>query len=831
MYVGWNLKTCVALNNKESVVLPAGGFGKKLKLPRIGRIILLVLSPLALGFIALAAALFLSPKPLLINHGGASQAIYDNKGNLLRLSLSSDEKYRLWTPFAKISERLVQATLLYEDRHFYRHLGINPFSLLRAALRTYLLRGKRSGGSTISMQLARLRFAINSRSISGKLDQIFRALQLERHYTKKEILEAYLNLAPYGENIEGVGAASRVYFNKRPTNLTSLEAITLAVIPQNPTRRRPGPLSNLGEKDPLSKARERLFSLWIKEHPEDENLHRELSLPFRPFKRSELPFRSPHFVEQVLANYPDSAELEATLDPELQALAEQALMTFVASNGYQGISNASLLLVDWRTMAVRALVGSADYKNTSIQGQVDGTRAKRSPGSALKPFVYGLAIDEGLIHPKSILKDTPASFAAYDPENFDGEFVGPIDATQALIRSRNLPTVQLANKLSGDGFYGFLKRAKIKDLKDPNFYGLSLTLGGVEVSLQELVSLYASLVNAGELSPLVFLKSKVKGDRSVSSSLKLFSSEASFLVLDMLADNPRPGDANTEEAEGAFPVAWKTGTSFGFRDAWAVGVFGEYVLGVWVGNFDGKGNPLFVGRESAGKLFFDIVDAIHIQRGITRVGKNPGLLHLRKVKICPVSGELPGPFCKHLMETWFIPGKSPIRTCSVHREITIDDQTGLRACHGQAEQIHQAVFEFWPSDLLHLFRRAGIPRQVPPPYSPQCRGTESFGVRPEITSPQRGLTYQIRLSHLKDDPVVADGSAHQQLTTDEPIPFRAVTDADAKHIYWFVDERLVGKTVPSEPLFWKPSSGHFIIRAVDDQGRSDSRELVVEMVE
>jgi penicillin-binding protein 1C len=756
-------------------------------------------------------------KPLLFNASAGSQAVYDAKGGLLRLSLSSDEKFRLWTPLPEVSPYLIKATLLYEDRSFFEHSGVDLSALVRAFVRTYLLRTSRMGGSTISMQLARLRFALNSKTPVGKLEQILRALQLEFYFTKEQILEAYFNLAPYGENIEGIGAASRIYFGKKPQDLSLQEALSLAVVPQNPNRRKPTARGALP-----SEARARLAASWRRAYPEESAQGQDLDLPLVASERRTLPFRAPHFVEHVLQRV-DAANVSTTLDPELQEMSERALRSFVESRKNLGIQNASLLLIDWRTMAILGYVGSSDFHDSRIEGQVDGTKGRRSPGSALKPFVYAMAMDEGIIHPRSILKDTPASFAAYDPENFDKEFLGPISATYALVRSRNLPAVQIANQLQGDGFYRFLKQARIGALREKDFYGLSLTLGGAEVSLQELVQLYAMLAQGGELRPLTFTPNK-QGVPQDPSKIRLLSPEASFLTLSMLSRNPRPSEANVEDENRPFPVAWKTGTSFGFRDAWAVGVFGEYVLGVWVGNFDGRANPAFVGRESAGELFFSLMDAIKLQRGVSASWANPHRLHLKKEKVCSVSGQLPGPFCKHLTDTWFIPGKSPIATCAVHREVLVDDQSGLRACE-ERPGTHREVFEFWPSDLLTLFRQAGLPRKVPPSFSPECKGGESFGVRPDIVSPQRGIVYQLRLAHLSQS---KEGET-LELTTDEPIPLKAVADADTQFLFWFVDSALVGKARPGEAVFWKPGPGTFIVRVVDDQGRSDSREVKVEV--
>jgi penicillin-binding protein 1C len=424
----------------------------------------------------------------------------------------------------------------------------------------------------------------------------------------------------------------------------------------------------------------------------------------------------------------------------------------------------------------------------------------------LKPFIYGLALDGGLINPETMLEDTSLTISSWNPENFDRDFVGPISATDALVRSRNLPAVQLANRLPAPGLYGFLEQAHIGGIRSPDFYGLALALGGAEVRLDELVRLYAMLAGGGVDRDLVLTR-----DDRPRSGARLLSPEASYLVLDMLRSNPRPGDEmTTSTVRHRQPVAWKTGTSFGFRDAWAVGVAGRFVLGVWVGNFDGTPNPALVGREAAGPLFFGIVDAL---RGTGEPLPPPrppaGLVH---TDVCALSGAAPGPHCPGRKSTWVIAGRSPIATCAVHREIAIDTETGLRACPDQREHVRHETYEFWPSHLLALFRRVGIARRTPPPYAPTCAERSVVGRPLRIDSPQPPLVYAVR-----------DGEPDE-------IPFSAVADADGRRVSWFVDDAFVGQSEPGGTLFWPAHPGRFVLRAVDELGRSLTQPLAVELV-
>ncbi len=750
-------------------------------------------------------------RPSLQEGISSSQAVYDRDGHLLRLTLSSDQKYRLWLPLAQMAPEIIESTLLLEDRHFRSHLGVNPVSALRAAWQTYFSGGRRVGGSTLTMQLARIKYGMVSRSPRGKLAQMARSLWLELLYSKDEILEAYLNLVPYGGNIEGVGAASLIYFQKEPSRLTLGEALALAVIPQNPIKRG---LTSGQAPPPLLQARAKLFSRWQETHPKDPKLaETEIRLGLQSHRASELPFLAPHFVQQLLSRNTGERQIRSTLNLKYQKLFERVASHYVASKKSRGLRNVSALLIDHSKMEVLASLGSVNYFDSSIQGQVDGTQAKRSPGSALKPFLYALAMDQGLIHPQSILKDAPSHFGAFDPENFDGKFVGPISAHDALIHSRNIPAVSLANQLKETTLHGLLRKAGVTRLRDEKFYGLSIALGGAEVTMEELATLFATLANGGILQPL--RKRAQDPEPPGIKGQKLFTPEAAFLVSHILQDNPR-SDQNfhSQWTRDQVPVAWKTGTSHGYRDAWAAGTFLNYTLVVWAGNFDGEGNPNLIGKEIAGPLLFQLVDAI-LTTPQPQMTPLPlvSATQLTRIRVCGISGELPGPHCKHQRSTWFIPGKSPILTCQVHRKIELAANSGLRACKATKGPIRTDVYEVWPSDLLKLFKLAGVPRRSPPAFEPKCgigERTET-GTAPFITSPRDGLVYAVRST----------------ATQNNNLPLAATTDGEAREVFWFANERFLGKAKGGETLFWKPKPGRFVIRAVDDHGRASSRELRV----
>ena len=764
-----------------------------------------------LGAALAASVVWLAlPRPELLGAVSFSRAVFDRSGALIRLTLAEDGRFRLPTDLRSVNPLLIEATLFQEDRHFWRHPGVNPLSLVRAAFRTYVMGDRRVGGSTVTMQVARLRFRIHSRTFPGKVVQILRALQLERHYTKRELLEAYLTLAPYGANIESAAAASRIYFGREVSELTLDQALTLAVLPQSPTRRSPSD----GSAE-LLRARDALLERWVVRHPLSESQRSAIALPLEVGSRSQLPFRAPHFARFVLKKHAGRPRIFSTLDLELQSNLEALLRSYVERGRSRGLRNASALLVDTVSMEVRALVGSADFGDAEIHGQVDGTRAKRSPGSALKPFVYALALDQGLIHPRTMLEDAPQSFGTFNPENFDNDFRGPMTASDALVHSRNVPAVALAARLGDRDLYALLEDAKISELRERNFYGVATVLGGVEVSMVELVELYAMLANGGVHRRLRHTLLEPEG----TASRKL-GPEASLLTLRMLETNPRPASAlDNRWVVPRGPVAWKTGTSHGFRDAWAVGLFGPYVLAVWVGNFDGRGDPALVGRTAAGPLLFEIVDALAVRSENLANAYEAGSasLNLTQTEVCAVSGGLPGESCTHRVRTWFVPGRSPIARCEVHRRIAIEEATGLRACAQRRLPSRDEIHEFWNSDLRGLFARAGLPRKLPPPYHPECgiQDSSSDGVAPRITSPRSQLTYSLRSG--SGDPA--------------QIGFTAVADGDVRQLYWFLDGKLLGRSDPTKAFYWTPEPGHFIVRAVDGRGRSDAESIRVVMVE
>ncbi|MBQ7456525.1 MAG: penicillin-binding protein 1C [Desulfovibrio sp.] len=723
-------------------------------------------------------SLGLVPLPHPLEGRDFSTIVRDREGKCLRMTLTKDEKYRLRMDLVRLPAWALDKVVAYEDRFFWYHPGVNVFAILRSLV-TMLGGGRRMGGSTLTMQTVRLAYGVETKHVLGKLKQIFLALVLERKYSKAEILEAYFSLAPYGGNVEGLEAAAAVYFHTEAARLTQWEAEALMLVPQNPVLRRP----SADNPRFMEVVRREVFH-----GDEVPRLHIHTT--------RDLPFLAPHFVEEVLAGNVGQ-NLVTTLDSAKQKLLERGVERFIARHTAYGIHNCAALLVHWPSHEVRALVGSAHFQRM----QVDGTKIRRSPGSTLKPFIYALALEQGLIHPMTLLVDTPKSFRGYDPENFDHSFMGPVSATTALRMSRNVPAIALASRLRNPDLYDFLVAAGVSLQKSREYYGLALVLGGAEVTMREEAALYAMLANRGVWKPLRFLKAEPE-----PFGKQLLSPEASFLTLSMLTE-----EVVRSKGQRLF-VRSKTGTSNGFRDAWTCGCIGSYVLVVWVGNFDNSPNPLFVGARIAEPFFMEIARSLAWAEPMEDVLREPWPgINVEKIPVCRETGDIDTSLCAEKTQTWFIPGVSPIQNTGIYRKIRVSTKTGLRLCEEMStEEAEERVWAFWPSELAVLFDRAGTPKPPPPPFDPACSPMIS-GNPPTIRTPKLGLTYHASF--------LAGGVAHLGLM--------AHAEADVGILHWYIDGQWVAKTLPGAIASISLSPGSYRVMVVDDHNRSSFRMLRV----
>lgn len=691
-----------------------------------------------------------------------SDAYLDRNGELLKVYLTKDEKYRIFSPLSNFTNEFISAVLEQEDKRFYQHNGINFPSLVRAFTETYIKKTRTIGGSTITMQTAKLLYKINTKNIFGKLSQIFLALYLEYKFSKNEILEAYLNLVSCGRNIEGFYAGGIYFFGKEISALTMDQIIMLCVLPQNPQKRCP---SKNCFPDDLLNAMNRLG--------ESLNCPNYIAPEIKCF----FPENAKHFTRFLHLNSTEKSitQKKVSIDLSLQNILEKNI------HGTKE-NNCAAILLNAKSMEIEAYVGSKDFWNKEISGQVDGIISRRSPGSALKPFVYALAMDQGVIHSDSLLADTPTSFGNYSPDNYEGNFKGPISARDALLNSQNIPAVYLESIINPD-VYDFLNFGEIKNLKDKNFYGVSIALGTVEISPLEMASLYAMILNDGT-------KRKIKyfpNEKTVDENKSFLSKESCFITKKILEENTPP--IERKSLANKVPLGFKTGTSYRFRDAWTVGFFADYVLCVWIGNFNGK-DGYFIGRQNAAPLFTEIADEIILEKKLmNKINSEKVLEDVSIIDVCSISGAIPNENCLSTKKAYFIPGVSPINKCSVHRMIS--------------ENGKNYVAEFWRSDFLELFEKAGLPRT-------NAKIDRQYRTNPpQIQSP------------------LADTEYFVDKNNRDSIILQADADYGVENLFWFIDNQLIAKTKPNEKYQWKAECGKYTLTVVDSNGMGNSRALVV----
>jgi penicillin-binding protein 1C len=517
-----------------------------------------------------------------------SKTVVDREGRLLRPYATSDGRWRLPAEAADVDPRFLALLFAYEDQRFYVHHGVDPLALGRAALHWVTSGHIVSGGSTLTLQVARLLEPRRERTLAAKMRQIARAFELDYALSKERILALYLSLAPYGGNLEGVRAASFAYFGKEPRRLTLGEAALLVALPQSPESRRPD-RSQTAARHARDHVLDRLVA-GDALSPQDAARAKAEPVPAR---RRPMPALAPHAADDILADQPAQQRHRLTIDAPLQRVLEQLARERAQALG-EAISVA-LVAVDHETGEVRARIGSADYFNERRAGQVDMTRALRSPGSTLKPFIYGLGFEDGLIHPETLIDDRPARYGDYAPENFDLTYQGTVTVRRALQLSLNVPAVAILDRVGTQRLAVRLRQAGAGlVLPKGEAPGLAMGLGGVGIRLADLTMLYAGLARGGEAMPLI-----ERADAPRQAPRRLIDPVAAWYVGNVLIGAPPPDNAPYGR------IAFKTGTSYGYRDAWAVGFDGGMTIGVWVGRADGTPVPGLLGRTAAAPILFD----------------------------------------------------------------------------------------------------------------------------------------------------------------------------------------------------------------------------------
>ncbi|MCL6590294.1 MAG: penicillin-binding protein 1C [Firmicutes bacterium] len=730
-----------------------------------------------------------------------STLVFDRNQKLMYAFTSKDGMWRIRASLGEISPLLQKYLIMYEDQWFYWHPGVNPLALLRALCKNLAARRVVYGGSTITMQIARI-MEPKKRTWVNKLIEVFRSFQLEQRYSKRELLEIYFNIAPYGGNIEGVAAAAWIYFGKEPTQLSAAEAALLAVIPNSPTRLRP-------DLDPhkAKKARDKLLKRLQQRGMLSEREYREALAEKTPGARLPWPKIAPHLCYELKRRYPEVARIHTTVNLPTQVLAQEMLKAHVNSLHSSGITNGAVVILNNKTHQLIAAVGSADFSNAADQGQVNGFLAPRSPGSALKPFVYALGLDRGLITPQHYLEDVPVDFSGYCPENYDRSYSGLVSARDALARSLNIPAINLLVSLGDDGLYKLLRKAHFSTIADVDQYGLPIVIGGCEVNLLELSALYSALASKGN-----YVYPQWAQEQAISSPINLFSPGAAYLITDILTEVRRPDLPSCWEFTSLPKAAWKTGTSYGHRDAWSIGYNPYYTIGVWMGNFSGDGRPGLAGAEVAAPLLFDLFNKVKQKNKENEWFVAPPEVETREV--CALSGQIPGPYCRNLVRDRFLTNASPGQECQFHQMALLDKTSGYRlpphygSITGRVEEL---ICIKWPPRVATWLERNGRFVQRLPPLLPEYQQAAP-GQAPVIHSPLPNYQYLTRPGAPLE---------FQKICLD------AAVANDVQKIYWFIDGVLFGTVAPGGKLFYLPKAGVHQVVCQDDQGRSTKVSLVI----
>lgn len=755
---------------------------------------LVILGSLLVAFLMVDRLIF----PLPVESLSKPNAIfvYSRDNHLMRCFMSSDDFWRKPVEFDKISPFLINTVLACEDRWFYYHPGFNIVSLISAAIDNIESGKIVRGGSTITMQIARM-IEPKPRNLKSKIIEIFRAVQLEIHYSKKELLEFYFNLAPYGGNIEGIAAASYFYFDKPPNELSPGQIAFLTALPRSPEEYRPD-----RNNEACYEVRNKVLKTMLERKLINKSEYNDAIEEKIPGERTNQPMIAPHLCQELVRIKPEESEIISTVDLNLQTICERILQIYSRQLDSKDIHNASIVVMDNASGEVLALVGSIDFFDDQHSGQINGAVAARSPGSTLKPFVYALALDKGLISPKKYLEDLPVFYSGYSPQNYDDTYSVVVSAENALKLSLNVPAVNILADVGLKDFHDILKKDGITTLKGEYYnYGLPLILGSCEVKLLELANLYRALANGG-----FYTGYKLLPGQSDNTTDTLFSRGASFIVAQILSDLARPEfPSSWEFAENIPIIAWKTGTSYGRKDAWSIGFNPQYTIGVWVGNFTAEPSPELVGVEAAAPVLFEIFSAI-TSKAEGGWFSQPDDVSIREV--CSISGLAPGPYCPTTVEECFLPGVTSSKKCDIHQEILVDNNTGFWLCRNclAGKDVRHEIKEIWPAEIATWLGKTGSYCQDIPIHNPSCRGNY-YGDRPVINSPRDDGNYIVR------DYISADLQG---------IMLDASAASGTNSLFWFIDGNLYCALRPGERAFYTPMPGKHNIVCSDDQGRSKS---------
>ena len=731
-----------------------------------------------------------------------SQIVTDKEGIILHSFLTKDDKWRMYTEIDEISDDLKKAILHKEDQYFYYHFGINPLAISRAAWNN-IVKGKRtSGASTITMQVARL-LEPKRRTYSNKFVEMFRALQLELMFSKEEILQMYLNLVPYGGNIEGVKSASVLYFKKSPEMLSLAEITALSIIPNRPNSLKIG-FNNIEIEEQRN--------IWLKRFLEDnvfdqerieDAIDEELTA-----KRQDAPHLAPHISNRLRFMYPDEPIIRSNILLAEQTKVELMMKDYLPSLQANRISNAAIIVVDNKNSEVVAYLGSADFNNTEDAGQVDGIRAIRQPGSTLKPLIYAESFDMGIYTPMSVVTDVPVNYSGYSPENYDKEYRGYVSITEALSQSLNIPAVKALHAVGLQTTIDQLVQMDFKTIeKQKEILGLSVALGGCGVTLEELTGMYHAFAKDGMYQPFSYVNEEPRND-----SVRICSKETSYMISEILSQLERPDLPNQWQNASNLPViAWKTGTSYGRRDAWSVGYNNDYTIGVWVGNFSGRGVPELSGATKATPLLFKVFNAIDKTKSKSWLTA-PKSLKFRLV--CSDSGLPPAEHCDNRIFDYYIPLLSSTATCTHLEKVWVAANDSFSYCNHclPEDNYKEKMIANHPNEMLAFYKYYGIGHDIVPPHNPNCEHLTAKGRAPKIVHPVDGGVYYVNRNEI------------------EEIVFQSYASSNVASLFWYVDDVFIQEGTSDERILWWPEEGYHKISCTDNNGMNTDIEIEIKMI-
>lgn len=743
--------------------------------------------------------------PVILPDDPLSTVLLDREGRLLEARLAADGQWR-FPGIDQVPEKMEKAILTFEDRWFYWHPGFNPISLVQA-FRSNRRAGRIvRGGSTISMQLIRLIRKGQPRTYREKIIEWAAAIRLTVQYRKSTVLREYLSRAPFGGNVVGLDAASWRYFHKDPRLLSWGEAATLAVLPNDPALIHPG-----RNRDLLRAKRDRLLDLMSAEgylNPADVQLAKSEPLPFRP---SPLPRRAPELMTSLGTK--EARLIQTTIQGDLQDAVRSRMEIYQERMTGNGVYNMAVLVASNELHQVLAYAGNNPMA-FQHQGDVDMIPARRSPGSTLKPLLYASALDEGLIWPGSILADIPTQYGSYRPENYNRQYEGVVPAEEAIASSLNVPMVRLLNQYGTDAFLQQLHQFGLSTLDRPaDHYGLSLILGGGEVSLWDLVEIYAASadkLDKGHPSPEKVEGLHIQLDQETEPSrIQVPGIGAIWHMMQAMTLPDRPeGMENWAYFESPRQVAWKTGTSFGFKDAWAIGVTPEYTVGVWVGNADGTPRPDLVGYKAAAPLLFAIFDLLPPTSWF-----HPPFDDLEYQEVCSFSGNPPSLFCPIDTQLILSRRQRPA-VCTVHRDILVDPHTNFRVNSSCAmpDQCQHLVVEVLPPLQEHYYRLHHPEYRGLPDLAPGCMERQDFNPLQWIY-PAESTRIVI--------PVDLNGRRQAVL-------LQATHRDPSATVYWHCDNQYLGMTRGHHAWMTEITSGPHMLTIMDDEGNRASQMIEVQ---